>query len=265
MRALLMALAGLVLAVATVGVAAGQAGTATVTVVHGIPGLPVDVYVNDQRTLTNFQPGTVTDPLHLAPGTYRLAVRPAGADPASQPVLAASATLNTGDNVSIAAHLTQAGDPTLTIFPNDVSPIPAGQGRVVVRHTAAAPAVDVLVNGQPAIRGLANPNEATALLAASTYQVAVAPAGTTSPVIGPVSLPVREGTVTIVYATGSLAKGDLTALVQTISVGGARPGVPGGTAGLLDRGGFPQWGIWLMLAAAGGALVSGATLALRRR
>ena len=38
------------------------------------------------------------------------------------------------------AHLTEAGQPKLTPFVNDTSAVPAGQARVTVRHTAAAPA-----------------------------------------------------------------------------------------------------------------------------
>ncbi|WP_410479373.1 hypothetical protein [Pseudonocardia sp. H11422] len=36
------------------------------------------------------------------------------------------------------AHLNEAGAPTVTPFVNDVGPVPAGQARLVVRHTAAA-------------------------------------------------------------------------------------------------------------------------------
>ena len=258
----------IVLAVAAAlgaSVAVGQAGTAAVTVVHGVPGLPVDVYVNDQRVLANFQPGTITDPLQLPPGTYRIAIRPAGSDPAAPPAISASATLNAGDTVSLVAHLKENGDPTLTAFANDVSPLPAGRTRVTVRHTAAAPAVDVLVDGQPAIRGLTNPNEATATLAAGTYQIAVAPAGTTTPVIGPLSLTFQDGVAYAVYAIGGADKGGFSALVQTIPVGpGARPAVPAGTAGLAAERPFPAWAALLMAAAAAVAVASGAVLARRR-
>ncbi|HLG77166.1 MAG TPA: hypothetical protein VKX46_12185, partial [Ktedonobacteraceae bacterium] len=33
-------------------------GDVTAYVVHGIPGIPVDVYVNGQLALSNFQPGS---------------------------------------------------------------------------------------------------------------------------------------------------------------------------------------------------------------
>ncbi|WP_425454185.1 DUF4397 domain-containing protein [Geodermatophilus normandii] len=53
-----------------------------------------------------------------------------------------------GANATVAAHLTADGRPALTPFVNDTSAVPAGQGRVVVRHVAAAPAVDVRAGGQ---------------------------------------------------------------------------------------------------------------------
>ena len=52
--------------------AASAAGTAEVYVVHGIPGLPVDIYVNGALTLDNFQPETVAGPLDLPEGSYKV-------------------------------------------------------------------------------------------------------------------------------------------------------------------------------------------------
>ena len=53
------------------GPAAGaQAGTGTVTVIHGVPGVDVDVYVNGDLTLEDFKPETVTKPLELPAGDY---------------------------------------------------------------------------------------------------------------------------------------------------------------------------------------------------
>ena len=46
------------------------------------------------------------------------------------------------------AHLDADGNPVLTPFVNDVSAIEAGQARLVVRHTAAAPPVDVRADGE---------------------------------------------------------------------------------------------------------------------
>jgi hypothetical protein len=196
--------------------AAVAADDATVVVVHGIPDTDVDVYVNDDLTLDNFTFSTVTDPLTLPAGDYAIAIRAADAEATADPILEADATLEAGDNVSIVAHLNADGDPVITPFANDVSNTSAGEGRLVVRHTAAAPAVDVLAGGEAVFSDLTNPNEEQADLAAATVSASVALAGTTDPVIGPADVPVVEGQATIVYAVGSAEAENLDVLVQTI-------------------------------------------------
>ena len=41
---------------------------ATVSVLHGVPGLTVDVYVNGEEAIPDFTAGTLTDPMMLAEG-----------------------------------------------------------------------------------------------------------------------------------------------------------------------------------------------------
>ena len=148
---------GACLAAAVLALAAGTAaavpayaaaGTATVTIVHGIPNTPVDVYANGKKVLSGFAFKTVTSPLSLPAGSYAIAVRKAGAAASSTPILAATEQVPAGANLTIVADLTAAGKPALTPFVNDVSAVGAGKGRLVVRHTAAAPAVDVYA-GRP--------------------------------------------------------------------------------------------------------------------
>lgn len=207
-------------AVAGFGAPAGaQDPTGTVTVIHGIPDTPVDVYVNGDLTLDDFQPGTVTDPLELPAGDYTISLTAPDAADDSAPILTGDTTLPAGANASIIANLDASGAPALTVFVNDTAPTAAGEGRLVVRHTAAAPAVDVLAGDTPVIEGLENPDEATLSLPAGTVSASVAAAGTTEAVIGPVDVPVVAGQVTIVYAIGSLEDGTLGAAVQTITVG----------------------------------------------
>ena len=135
---------------------------ATVSVLHAVPDTPVDVYSNDQLVFDDFQPGTLTDPLPPV-GAYRLQVFPAdAADNSGDPILRTGPDVPAGANVTVVAHLDEGGNPALTPFVNDVSAIPAGQARVTVRHTAAAPAVDVRAGGTPVVEGLTNPNEADA-------------------------------------------------------------------------------------------------------
>jgi hypothetical protein len=251
--------------VASLG-AAAQANAATVTVVHGVPGLTVDVYVNGEVTLEGFEPGTITDPLELPAGDYEIEIREAGAPADSDPALSGSATLEASTDASIVAHLDEGGAPTLSVFANDVSTIPAGDARLTVRHTAAAPAVDVLADGSPLIEGLSNPDEAAAEVPAATYSVAVAPAGTTDAVLGPTDLALEAGTAYAVYAIGSVEDGTLDLLVQTTSGLGAAPaGAPAGDSGLAAAdGGFPAWAIALMALAAAGLVGSGLAFARAR-
>jgi Domain of unknown function (DUF4397) len=217
------------------------ADTATVSVLHAVPDTPVDVYVNGERLIDDFQPGTLTDPLQLTAGSYDLALFPADApDGSGAPLLSADGVeVPAGANATVVAHLTESGQPALTPFVNDTSAVPAGQARVTVRHTAAAPAVDVRGGGQVVAPGLTNPDEASLTVPAGTVSADVVLAGTDTVAIGPADLTLAEGTTTIVYAWGSQQAGFQLA-VQTVSGSHSAPsGVPGGSAGLVDDGGLP--------------------------
>jgi hypothetical protein len=213
---------------------ATAADTATVSVLHAVPDTPVDVYANGEQLLPDFQPGTLTDPLELPAGSYDIQVFAAGGNPdADEPAIEGSVEVPAGANATLVAHLGEDGSPTLTPFVNDTSAVEAGSARVTVRHTAAAPAVDVLAGGAPVFSDLSNPNEAMADLPAGTVSAAVALAGTTEPVIGPADVPVTEGQATIVYAVGSAEAGNLQVLSQTISgLHSAPDAVNTGTSGL---------------------------------
>lgn len=259
--------------------ASAQDAGAEVRVLHGIPGTPVDVYVDGERALDDFAPGTTTDNLGLPAGSYQVAVYPADAADNSGEALIGPVSLQVPEtgNVSAIAHLGPEGNPTITPFVNDTSPAPEGQGRLVVRHTAAAPAVDVLAGGEPVFTNLTNPNQESAELPAGTISAAVAPTGTTDPVIGPADVPVQAGESTIVYAIGSLDEQTLDVLVQSVPLAGAAAGedtappagedtappagVPAGTGGLADEGAVPTsvllaTGLGLAVAAGGGVAVA---------
>ena len=243
---------------------AAAADTATVSVVHGIPNTPVNVFVNGKSTLTDFKPLTVAGPLELPAGTYDVKVYPAK-DTAGTgtPVIEASATLTAGENVTLVAHLTADGKPTITPYVNDTSAIGAGKGRLVVRHDAAAPAVDVRANGTVAFPGLVNPKQASADLAAGTINADVVLAGTSTVAIGPAAVKVTEGSETIVYAVGSAADKTLGVVVQTINgLGSAPSGVPAGTGGQ-SAGLYSQPGWIAAITALGVVIAAAGVFALR--
>jgi hypothetical protein len=226
--------AGVMVALAGIAPAQAAEGDAQLSVFHGVPDLTVDVYVNNALTLDDFTPGTLAGPLDLAPGTYTVAITASDAADASAPAIGpVDLTLEAGGNYTAVAHLTEASAPTATLFTNDTSTVAAGEGRLTVRHVAAAPAVDVLAGGSPAITNLVNPNESVLTLPAGTISAAVAATGTTAPVLGPSDLTVAEGANTIVYAWGSLADSTLALGLQSITgLHSAPGGVPAGEAGL---------------------------------
>ena len=202
--------------------------TSQVSVVHAIPGAVVDVYINGALALEDFEPGTVTDELTLPAGEYDLSVFPADADTTSTGAIAQAEDVSVpaGINASIVANLTAEGEPTLNVFVNDTSAVDHTEARVTVRHTAAAPAVDVFVDGAATFEDLTNPNEATAVIPEGTYEIAVSVADTPveDAVIGPVDLDFPGDTLSIVYAIGSAADGTLGAVVQTVALGTDGPG-----------------------------------------
>ena len=257
--------AAIAAAIAFAGPAQAAEGDAQLSVLHGVPGLTVDVWVNGERTLDDFTPGTLAGPLALPAGNYALAITAADAADASAAVIGpVNVTLAANGNYTAVANLDAAGKPTANLFTNDVSAIAAGKGKLTVRHTAAAPAVDVLAAGSAVISNLANPNEQTLTLDPGTIPAAVAAAGTTQPVIGPADVTVAEGTHTIVYAWGSLADKNLQLAVQTIEGLHSAPGaVPGGRPGAADEGITGQAMAVAGFGAAGLALVFGAMAASR--
>ena len=127
----------------------------------------------------------------------------------------------TGD-YTVVAHLDAAGKPTLTPFKNDVSAVAAGQGRLTVRHTAAAPAVDLVLGATRPFTNLANGKEASAALPAGPIAGAkVAPTGG-APIADVPTVELKAGTNLIVYAVGSVSGGTLTFYTQTLTgLGGA--------------------------------------------
>lgn len=270
----------IVRALATVALAAGAsagvalatplsaqaAGTAMVSILHGIPATPVDVCANGKALLTNFQPGTLTDPQSLPAGSYDLKLTAANSGCGAAAVLEAKGVnVPAGANITVVAHLSASGSPQLTPYVNDVSMIAAGKARLIVRHDAAAPAVDVRANKTPVITGLTNPNGKSLVTAAGTVSADVVLAGTDTVVIGPADVTLKEGTVTIVYAWGSANDKNLKLAVQTISGMHSSPGgVNAGTGGqAADAGSSSLANVGLV--ALGGLAAGAFALVLTRR
>ncbi|MFJ9673993.1 DUF4397 domain-containing protein [Streptomyces sp. NPDC101221] len=237
-----------VLALGLTGPAATAApqGTGLVSVFHGIPGMTVDVYTNGDELLSDFKPGTVTDPRSLDAGTYDIEVFEAGQDPDGTPALEKEVKVAEGGNATVAAHLSTDGKPRLTTFTNDVSKTAAGKARLTVRHVAAAPAMDVRAGGQPLFTDLTNPDEDTTSVDSGTVNADVVLAGTDTVAIGPAELTFKEGTANVVYAWGSAKDKTLTLADQTFSGPKSTPHAvhPGGSGAAIIPNSSDQWARW---------------------
>lgn len=218
MRKILVLVALLLSLVVGVGATSATAPV-SVYIVHGIPGVPVDVYVNGKLTVPNFQPETILGPLTGPSGSASLAIVAAGGDPSS-PILAGTFSFAAGDNKTIVAHLDANGAPTVSVFDNDFSPTNGG-ARLIARHTAAAPAVDaVLLDGSGAITTrvgpLSNGQQGVIPFAPGGYTGGLTPAGTDTVVYGPFSADLRPGYVYVSYAIGSLSGGTFKVITQVV-------------------------------------------------
>lgn len=263
--------AALLLVLALVALASGTARAAErqalVTLVHGLPEFTADIYVDGKLALDGFRPETAAGPIGLPPGSHRLAVRDVGADPASKPVLEATATLRAGEVYTVVAHLTAAGGRALTVFREAAPALPAGRSRLVVRDVAEAPAFDLLLDGGVLFRGLRSSDEAAATRPPGRHSVEVRAAVGAGRLVRPIPLTLQEGSTQVLYVVGSAKDGTLDLVSQDLQDSGVPsggvPSIPAGSGGLAAPGGVPGWAV---ASAVLGLLGSAASsVALRRR
>ncbi len=231
--------------------ALGQEGeNGTVTVVHGLRGLLADLYLDGELVLEGFRAERTTDPMQVSAGRHRFAIREAGEPASSKPALAGSVNVEAGSNWSLVAHQSPSGQPTLSVFDNDTSSVPSGRARVVIRHTADAPPIDVLVNQDAFVQNLAPTRQSTGSLSADSYDVVVDNAQGQGVLVPPSNIQFAEGSSNLLYLIGSANNRSVGWLAQTIDgLDTAPSGVPTGTSGLAARPGFPLAAVGLFLLA----------------
>jgi hypothetical protein len=200
----------------------GAAAASRIFIVHGVPGVPVDVYASvagapipPTATVAGFQPKQVVAVAAPA-GQFDIRIYPAGANPlASSPVIQAlGAVIPDNVDLSIVAHLDGQGMPTATVYQNDDGPVAAGFARVSVRHTAAAPAVALTAGGVPKL-ALSNPFFGDLEVPAGVpipLQLVV-PFSSTA-ITPQVPLAFASGRRYFVYAIGSVAQGTFDFIVH---------------------------------------------------
>jgi len=251
------------------GAASAQTGDATLTVIHGVPGVIVDVCADGKTAISGFT-FTSQKTLSLPAGSYSLGVVKTGqacSSASSANYLAsASATLSSGENASAIAYLNDGGKPALGLYENDTAAVPSGRGRLVLSHNADAPAVKVAAGSTALAASLEPGAQAAVTLPATTYSgvnVDVASSGTAA--ISGASVPVKAASDTIVYVVGS-SSAKYSAIVQDVPLSSMPGMVVTGNSAISSQHAPPAVLLAALLAlAAAGAAGSARLLRVRAR
>jgi hypothetical protein len=264
-----LALLGTVLlALAAAPAPALAASGAFLRLAHLSPDTPaVDVTVSafakpeQSTTLKHVGYGDVSPYQRVEPGSYTIGMRPAGADPASPPVI--TATLEAADGRAYTvAGLGKFAELALRVLEDDIGLPPAGQARMrVVNAAPLAGTLTIRRDGVPVIENATFGQASTyALVSAGRTVLSLEPgqaAGTTLPVTldagGVYSVLVLERGGALSAQVRQDAKG-----AQVVPAGPVETGLGGAAA----RGVAPV--VWLALLAAT-AVGCGALALLRRR
>ena len=206
-----------------------------IVIIQAVPGDSLDVTVDGKTVQQATALGSVLGPIAVSAGRHEVGfVDASGAVRLRSTVVVAS-----GSSSDIVVHLPAAlhGKPVVNSYRTPRSAIAPGTARVLIAHTATVAPADVRVDGQVVFRDIANGEYATADVAAGAHTVALLPAGLTKhPILGPLSVDLKAGTVTMVYAVGNPRDRSMNVIshTATLSANGAvvPAGIDTGSAGL---------------------------------
>lgn len=194
-----------------------------VFVVHGIPGVPVDIYASPagapvpaSATIPGFQPKQVAG-VTVGPASFDIRIFAAGSNPQTgTPVIEVlGATIPDNVELSIVAHLDASGQPTASIYQNDDTAVRPGWARVSVRHTAEAPPVALKAGGIPKL-AVSNPYFGDLEVPATSIPLQLVVPFTGAPITPPATLTFASGTRYFVYAIGSVTGGTFDFIIQAV-------------------------------------------------
>lgn len=159
---------------------------ATVFIVHGVPGVKVDVCIGGLGEVTSKLLYAERDKRRLEAGTHKIKVRKAAKGECKGDVVA-KGSVNLAELANVTLVVRPEGSKnTIARFDNDVSPTAGGQIRFVAAHMMKGGAVDVWANGVEEISGLARgATDQVSLDANVVYSAWGTKAGETAPIVGP--------------------------------------------------------------------------------
>jgi Domain of unknown function (DUF4397) len=180
-----------------------------IRVVHGLRGLVADIYLNGTLVLPTFQPERSTEPIAVPAGDHVIEIRTAGAAMTETALLTQTVTVPAGFQGSLVAHLGPTGAPQLSVFADDMTAVPPGTSRLVIRHTAAAQDISVLLNAQAVIPAVAATAEGSEVVSAGPYALEVTALTGGAPLAAPQDVEYPDGTANFMYLIGSESEGTL--------------------------------------------------------
>jgi hypothetical protein len=241
---------------ALLAVPAHAAGNGQLFVIQGLPGRTLDISVDGKTIRTGVKVTEVVGPVAVPAGQRKVTARDAG-----KVVIEGMVTVGAGSNLDVVIHrpASPTARPVITTYTNKLAAVAKDKAALRVAHTAAVGPADIRVNGKVLFANVANGESLDVVVPAGKYSVDIVPAGASSPVVfGPLSLPVRAGYLTRVFAVGEPNSKTMNVAVATLKLAGMGSGKPGevntGTggqaAGLMDDRSSPAPMIALLMACA---------------
>jgi hypothetical protein len=249
-----------------------DASQAVVQLVHGLPATEVDAYVDGEAAAVpgiGFSEGTIAE-LDLEPGDHSIALyatadsAPRSTDDRTDEPLAVSEVTIEAEPTSIIAHLDAEGAPAITTFAEDVTALEPGMGRLAVRNLMAGGEIDVSVDGEIVVTGLAPGDEQAVTVEAGTIELELL--GADGDVIeGHAALQISDGELVSLSAIGTPSDGTASVMIQTYAgLSSAPVAVPTGNSGLLGDD-DAQSALWIVYGLMVALVVSGGVIAIRRQ
>lgn len=200
-------------------VSAPAVAMGTVVIVHGLEGVPADVYLDGSTTpaLSAFDFRRVTDPLALPIGTHRADIRRAGDAPTVPPIMSGVFDITANQQTTVAALLDPTGQPSWLAFPNDMWTTQTANGELRLRHFAASGSVTFDLNDtvertvtNMAVAGQTDP----VTVAPGVQSITVRDANDGTLLVATQTIDVRQGSIVNLYLTGRANSGSLALLAQ---------------------------------------------------
>jgi Domain of unknown function (DUF4397) len=198
--------------------ATGASGPpAHLVIVQAVPHDAIDVSVDGRSIRSDSTVGSVLGPISVSPGRHQVRFT----DAAVGLSLTSTVVVRSGSSSDIVVHLPAQlnGAPVVNSYRTPRSPIAPGKARVLIAHTATVAPADVRVDGKVVFHDIANGEYATADLAAGHHSVALLPAGLSGPpILGPIPVDLKAGTVTMVYAVGNPRDRSMKVIAHTATL-----------------------------------------------